>query len=267
MIAMGAVVQPKVLLADEPTTALDVTIQAQILHLIARSEGAARHAITSITHDSVSSPRPLSGWSSCMPDARSRGLGRGAVRAAAPPYTLGPHEIGAAPRQDGLRRFERRRLAEIPGMVPALRKIPAGCIFAPRLRRCRGALPPRETTPRRARARALVGMREQAACRRGSSMTDLGQAAAAVRSGNLQEALPRAERHFRPHDGIRLRLRRRQLHFAWRDAWPSGSSGCGKSTVGKTVLRLVEPTAARSCSTASRSPTPHKPKCIRTAAR
>jgi len=136
----------------------------------ARSEGAARHG------DHPHHPRPRchrrdrsGGWSSCMPDARSRRPRSRRCSSAAPPLYARPHEIGAAPRQDGLDVERGAGSRKFPGMVPALRKIPAGCIFAPRCAFCRGALPPRETTPRRARARALVGMLGTGACRRGSS--------------------------------------------------------------------------------------------------
>jgi peptide/nickel transport system ATP-binding protein len=72
MIAMALSCNPQLLIADEPTTALDVTIQAQILDLMPTSRSASAPAIMLITHDLGVVAETPSGWSSCMPAARSR---------------------------------------------------------------------------------------------------------------------------------------------------------------------------------------------------
>ena len=132
MIAMALACNPKVLIADEPTTALDVTIQAQILDLILSLQDELGTAIILITHD-------LGVIAETAQRAVVMYAGRKVEEASVEalfeqprhPYTLGL--MKSVPRLDKAAfDTERRRLAEIPGMVPALKKIPAGCIFAPR---------------------------------------------------------------------------------------------------------------------------------------
>jgi peptide/nickel transport system ATP-binding protein len=145
MIAMALSCNPKVLLADEPTTALDVTIQAQILHLMLDLKERLGTAIILITHD-------LGVIAETAQRAVVMYAGRKVEEASVEalfeqprhPYTL--CLMKSVPRLDKAALDpERRRLAEIPGMVPALRKIPPGCIFAPRcafaVERCRHERP------------------------------------------------------------------------------------------------------------------------------
>ena len=143
MIAMALACNPQLLIADEPTTALDVTIQAQILDLIRELKAKLGTAVILITHDlgvvAEMAERVIVMYA-------GRKVEEAPVDAlfAAPrhPYTRGLMAVGAAPRL--LAGHERRRLAEIPGMVPTLREEPAGCAFAPRCRfatdRCRTRL-------------------------------------------------------------------------------------------------------------------------------
>ena len=127
MIAMALACNPKLLIADEPTTALDVTIQAQILELLRTLGRETGTAIILITHD-------LGVVAEMADDVLVMYAGRAAERAPASalfempqhPYTVGL--LGAMPSL-----AERRaRLAAIDGMVPDLRKPIAGCRFAPR---------------------------------------------------------------------------------------------------------------------------------------
>ena len=129
MIAMALVLNPDLLIADEPTTALDVTIQAQILDLMlqlkARRPGAA---ILMITHNLAVVAE------TCDRVAVMYG---GKIQEVAPvsrlfenplhPYTQGL--LGSIPRVDGLRA---RRLNVIPGTVPSILDMPAGCKFVTR---------------------------------------------------------------------------------------------------------------------------------------
>jgi oligopeptide/dipeptide ABC transporter ATP-binding protein len=149
MIAMALSCNPKVLLADEPTTALDVTIQAQILQLMLDLKERLGTAIVLITHDlgviAETAQRAIVMYA-------GRKVEEASVEALFEqprhPYTVGL--MKSLPRLDKAA-FDierRRRLTEIPGMVPALKNIPAGCIFAPRcafaVERCRRAAPPLE---------------------------------------------------------------------------------------------------------------------------
>jgi peptide/nickel transport system ATP-binding protein len=148
MIAMALSCNPKVLIADEPTTALDVTIQAQILELIQELKEKLGTAVILITHD-------LGVVAETAQRVVVMYAGRNVEEApveelfAAPlhPYTRGL--MAAVPRLGSALGSERRRLAEIPGMVPSLRDAMPGCSFAPRCgyatARCRGEFPPLET--------------------------------------------------------------------------------------------------------------------------
>jgi oligopeptide/dipeptide ABC transporter ATP-binding protein len=148
MIAMALSCNPKVLLADEPTTALDVTIQAQILHLMLDLKDRLGTAIILITHDlgviAETAQRAIVMYAGHKVEEASVDA---LFERPRHPYTLGL--LKSVPRLDkAATEVERRRLAEIPGMVPALKKIPAGCIFAPRcayaIERCRHDAPPLE---------------------------------------------------------------------------------------------------------------------------
>jgi peptide/nickel transport system ATP-binding protein len=147
MIAMALACRPGVLLADEPTTALDVTIQAQILRLMLDLRGEFGTAIVLITHDlgvvAETCDRVIVMYA-------GRKVEEAKVEAlfARPrhPYTAGL--IGAVPRVDRSGLAPRGRLAEIAGMVPALDREIKGCRFAPRCALandlCRSEDPPLE---------------------------------------------------------------------------------------------------------------------------
>jgi len=140
MIAMALACEPRLLIADEPTTALDVTIQAQILELMRTLQRETGTAIILITHD-LGVVAEVADEVLVM--YAGRAVERAPVRAlfARPqhPYTVGL--LGSMPRLHG----ERHRLAAIEGQVPSLRRMPAGCRFAPRcpfaLDACRDAQP------------------------------------------------------------------------------------------------------------------------------
>ncbi len=127
MIAMALACQPKLLIADEPTTALDVTVQAQILELLDALKRETGTAIVLITHD-------LGVVADHAEDVVVMYAGRAVEAAPAGllfdhpehPYTIGL--LGAAPRLDG----PRGRLANIEGTVPDPMHLPPGCRFAPR---------------------------------------------------------------------------------------------------------------------------------------
>ena len=149
MIAMALSCDPKVLIADEPTTALDVTIQAQILDLMREIRESFGTAIVLITHDmgvvAENADRVVVMYAGRkVEEADVDDL----FDAPAHPYTKGL--LAAIPHLDDAARsgVGRARLNEIKGMVPSLAHLPAGCSFAPRCGfasdRCREAYPPLE---------------------------------------------------------------------------------------------------------------------------
>ncbi|MBS0562209.1 MAG: ABC transporter ATP-binding protein [Proteobacteria bacterium] len=132
MIAMALACNPKLLIADEPTTALDVTIQAQILDLMRELKTRMGSAIMLITHDlgvvAEMAQRVVVMYA-------GRKVEEAGVEAlfARPmhPYTRGL--LGAVPKLgSSLQAGGRSKLAEIPGLVPSLRKPIVGCAFAGR---------------------------------------------------------------------------------------------------------------------------------------
>ena len=147
MIAMALACSPKVLIADEPTTALDVTIQAQILELIVELQREFSAAVILITHDlgvvAETAQRVIVMYA-------GRKVEEASVEElfAHPqhPYTHGL--MGSIPRLPSMRGENAgavERLQEIPGTVPALSNLPSGCVFAPRCAhaedRCRAQYP------------------------------------------------------------------------------------------------------------------------------
>jgi oligopeptide/dipeptide ABC transporter ATP-binding protein len=145
MIAMAIANEPALLIADEPTTALDVTIQAQILEVLKKAQDETEAATILITHDL--------GLIAEMADRVAVMYAGHIVEVAdvqtifhAPrhPYTLGL--MNSLPRLD----VDDRWLKPIPGQPPSLINIPAGCPFHPRCEfsqgrdECRGEMPPLE---------------------------------------------------------------------------------------------------------------------------
>jgi oligopeptide transport system ATP-binding protein len=154
MIAMALACGPKLLLADEPTTALDVTIQAQIVKLVKRLRDELGMAVIWITHDlgvvAGFAERVMVMYAgSIVEEASVEDL----YATPAHPYTVGL--LGSLPRLDMLRE---ERLTSIDGMPPDLIALPQGCPFAARcsfaIDRCREEKPPLET----------VAVRHQVAC-------------------------------------------------------------------------------------------------------
>jgi peptide/nickel transport system ATP-binding protein len=127
MIAMALATGPELLIADEPTTALDVTIQAQILDLLRTLGRETGTAIVLITHD-LGVVAEMADQVLVMYAGRLAEQAPAAAIFASPqhPYTVGL--LGAVPRLDG----RKARLAAIEGMVPDLRHPVPGCSFAPR---------------------------------------------------------------------------------------------------------------------------------------
>jgi peptide/nickel transport system ATP-binding protein len=144
MIAIALACSPALLVADEPTTALDVTIQAQILELLDEIKWESGTAILLITHDlgivAEYSDRVLVMYAGRKVEERAT---RDLLRAPLHPYTRG---LIAARPGSSMMSGARRKLSEIPGMVPSLVEMPHGCGFAARcslvVDACRVARPP-----------------------------------------------------------------------------------------------------------------------------
>jgi peptide/nickel transport system ATP-binding protein len=251
LIAMMLAGDPTVLVADEPTTALDVTVQAQILRLIKSLQQERGMGLLLITHDldvardmadrvAVMYAGQIVEWAS-----REQLYG-----AALHPYTQRLFQV--LPSID--RRGE--RLAQIPGMVPAPGTEIAGCRFADRCpevaERCRIEPPVlRELMPghwvRCSLANASVkgppedsvqreeiGSRERATQRPIMELRDLA-VHFPIRKGLLQ----RVAGYAKAVDGVSLSIQPGETLAL------VGESGCGKTTLARAALRLIEPTAGQ----------------------
>lgn len=153
MIALALCCRPSVLLADEPTTALDATVQIQILLLLRRLQKELGMAVIFVTHD-VGVALEIADRIAVMYAGRfvETGPVRGILHAPAHPYTRGLFASNVIAGMRG------RALQAIPGSPPDLTRLPPGCSFAPRctlvLPKCAVAVPD-ET---------FVGVQHQARC-------------------------------------------------------------------------------------------------------
>ncbi len=146
MIAMALAARPQLLIADEPTTALDVTVQAQVLALLRRLQADTGMALLLITHDLAVVAQMAS---RVVVMYAGQAVETGAVpaifRAPRHPYTQALLE--ALPEHN----LPNARLAALPGRVPGALDRPPGCLFAPRCRYvqpvCAQATPPLTGTP------------------------------------------------------------------------------------------------------------------------
>lgn len=146
MIAMALITRPRLLIADEPTTALDVTVQAQILELIRRLQGELGMAVVLITHD-------LGVVAAVCEDVVVMYAGRALESASADALFAQPRHPYTSALLASLPTLRGRgaELYTIPGMPPDLTDPPAGCPFAPRCEHaaeaCSGPAALEETAP------------------------------------------------------------------------------------------------------------------------
>jgi oligopeptide/dipeptide ABC transporter ATP-binding protein len=152
MIAMAIACEPQLIIADEPTTALDVSIQAQIIDVLMEIRARLKTAILLITHD-LGVVAEMADRVAVLYAGRIVEVTESEALFDSPrhPYTQGL--LAAVPRLDVLAREEepRARLREIAGVVPSLRSRPSGCPFWTRcplaMQRCRSEMPPLVPAP------------------------------------------------------------------------------------------------------------------------
>ncbi len=256
-IAMALITNPSLLIADEPTTALDVTIQAQITELVANLQQQLGMAIIWITHDlgvvaGLVEKVAVMYAGHIIEMAPVRDL----YIKTSHPYTLGL--LKSIPTVEGTQ----ERLIPIEGSPPDLLREPHGCPFAPRCRfvveRCLEENPPLVT----------IALNHTVACWQWEAVRE-----EAIKTGNtvpvkeaevivddVKEEVPDKilEVHnLKKHFPIRQGILRRQVGAVKAVDGVSftvnrgetlglvGESGCGKSTLGETILHLLEPTDGR----------------------
>jgi peptide/nickel transport system ATP-binding protein len=256
MIAIGLACNPRLIIADEPTTALDVTIQAQILHLMKELSREFHIAMVVITHNLGIVAR-YADRVSVMYAARMAEQASASRLFAKPlhPYTVGL--LRSVPRLD---RPRAAKLETIEGLPPSLLAPPPGCRFAPRCHArqdaCVATLPELEEIEPGHRSACL---RARELAQGGPPAIGLVAADAAARPASpkvLDETLVEVERLSTWFDVGRGLFGGRQavlravddVSFAIRAGETLGlvgESGCGKTTVGRTLLRLERETAGR----------------------
>ena len=250
MLAMALALRPKLLIADEPTTALDVTVQAQLLDLLARLQHDHGTAIVLVTHDlgviAEVADRVLTMYAGRIVE---RASATEVFTAAHHPYTRALLECvpstvpGAA------------ALVPIPGQPPSLVRLPPGCAFAPRCPhvepQCRERMPPLQTIadghvsecvlpPDAGVAASAVPVAIAAA----GHQAEATSGTALLRATDLVKHFP-GRRHglfarrpdVRAVDGVALEVYRGETLGL------VGESGSGKSTLARLLAGLIAPTA------------------------
>lgn len=248
MIAMALAGDPDLLIADEPTTALDVTLQAQVLDLLAALQAPRRMGMLLITHDLGVVAR-MAHTVAVMYAGEVIEQGARAAFFERPLHPYSRKLFAALPTPAG----REQPLDTLPGMVPRLDQVFSGCRFAPR---CPDALahcdkrPPAwyEIDGRRVRCH-LYDPAVAATATAPAEAPSVATPPRAAASGPLLEVrelavhfpvrkgvLKRVSGHVKAVDGINLSL------SAGRTLALVGESGCGKTTAGKALMQLVRPT-------------------------
>ena len=255
MIAVALAAEPDLLIADEPTTALDVTIQAQVLELLSGLQRASGMALLLITHDlgvvAQMAHKVAVMYAGQIIELATR---EQFFRAPLHPYARKLFEaLPGAARRGG-------ELAVIPGQVPPLTTQFSGCRFAERCdsawERCHSEVPAlsaagdghevrchlydpqeRRAKPEKIPARGAVAPVAAAAERAAQGTALLSVHDLKVHFGIHKGLFRRAAGSVRAVDGVSLNI------AAGRTLALVGESGCGKTTAGKAILQLIRPSA------------------------
>ncbi|MCF3934594.1 ABC transporter ATP-binding protein [Acuticoccus sp. M5D2P5] len=249
VIAMAMAGKPRLIIADEPTTALDVTVQAQVLAVLARRQRETGCAVVLITHD-LGVVAEVADRVAVMYGGRivETGPVREIFRAPRHPYTRAL--LRSMPRLDGTD----ARLDPIPGQPPVAINLPAGCTFHPRCALQNG----RERCLRDEPALRALAADHTAACHFAEETPERPPALAAEPRplpAHAAEAPLLEVEDLRVHFPIKAGLLRRTVGAVHAVDGVSlavhpgetvslvGESGCGKTTTGRTVMGLIPATS------------------------
>jgi peptide/nickel transport system ATP-binding protein len=252
MIAMALAGNPSLLLADEPTTALDVTIQAQVLALLREAQDATGMSMLLITHD--------------LGVVAQTAHRVGVMYAGQIVEQAGREQLFAHPLHPYTRKLfaalpdaatRGAALAAIPGSVPSPAAMPAGCRFAPRCDQAWSLC--HERAPGWTEVSDGVGVRCHLYACEGKEREVVGAAVSAPVDGHASLGPEAAEvlrvRDLKVHFPIRRGILQHTAGHVYavdgisfdlkagRTLALVGESGCGKTTVGKALLQLIRPTA------------------------
>ena len=260
VIAMAMAGKPQLIIADEPTTALDVTVQAQVLSVLARRQAETGAAVILITHDlgviAEMAHRVLVMYAGRIVES---GSVQDIFKRPRHPYTMALLE--GLPRIDGAH----ERLVPITGQPPVPSFLPSGCAFHPRcaVSKARPICATEEPALRPA------GAAQHSACHFAEEVTPALDAAArasgaiapiaAARAASAQPAKEKllAVENLHVHFPIRAGLLRRRIGWVRAVDGVSltvhqgetvglvGESGCGKTTTGRAVMGLVKSSSGR----------------------
>ena len=252
MIAIAIACRPSLLIADEPTTALDVTIQAQILRLIKRLQVDYDSGVVLISHDlgviAEVADRVAVMYAGHIVES---GSARDVFYNPQHPYTWAL--LSSIPSTEGRRA---RRLPSIEGAPPSMIALPTGCRFQPRCPHAFGRCQELPTLEKRGGPtdshvdRCWLPDEDRAKLRESVADDDLGEYTRPERRGSTLLEVNHLTKHFAVRKGIL------QRHVASVHAVDDvsfrvlqgetlaivGESGCGKTTLGRCLLKLLNPT-------------------------
>lgn len=254
IIAMAFLAEPDLLILDEPTTSLDVTIEAQIMNLLAGMRAAYGTTMLFISHN-IGLVRLMCDAIGVMYAGQIVEQGPAEAILAEPRHPYTRRLLQCIPRLD-LGRAD-YRLRSIPGQVPRLHAIPDHCIFLERCERARGGVCDRpiatesagdgrrikcrrwtEFLPEKMAGASHIGVR-QPSTTKGATVLEIDRLSKSYEVRRLLNFARRPIASVRANDSICL-----ELH-AGETLGIVGESGCGKSTLARIIMGLEMPTSGR----------------------